>query len=174
MQSGCRPYSRDGRRASVHADVAFLCECPAPKRVFGVFLLAAPMVEATQTAIGETRAMNRALALSRRGMGTVKPNPPVGAVIVADDTIVGEGFHVRAGGDHAEIVALRRAGSRAQGASLFVTLEPCNHQGRTPPCVPAIIEAGVRHVHFAAPDPSPHSGSGMQALTDAGIEVVEG
>ena len=118
--------------------------------------------------------MNRALALSRRGMGTVKPNPPVGAVVVGDEKIVGAGFHVRAGEDHAEIVALRKAGTQARGSTLYVTLEPCNHQGRTPPCVPAIIKAGVRRVHFSAPDPSPHSGSGTQALKDAGIEVVHG
>jgi diaminohydroxyphosphoribosylaminopyrimidine deaminase/5-amino-6-(5-phosphoribosylamino)uracil reductase len=118
--------------------------------------------------------MNRALVLARRGMGFVRPNPPVGAVVLRDGRIVGEGYHTAAGEDHAEIVALRAAGERARGASLFVTLEPCNHEGRTPPCVPAVIRSGISRVHIAASDPNPDSGAGAEALKQAGIEVIRG
>jgi diaminohydroxyphosphoribosylaminopyrimidine deaminase/5-amino-6-(5-phosphoribosylamino)uracil reductase len=120
------------------------------------------------------RAMARAIVLARRGMGGTHPNPPVGAVLVRDGRIVGEGRHHRAGEPHAEILALRAAGSKARGAELFVTLEPCNHEGRTPPCVPAIVEAGVKAVHVGAPDPNPLSGDGLAALRAAGIEVGPG
>lgn len=118
--------------------------------------------------------MRRALALARRGLGHTYPNPPVGAVVVSDGRLVGEGFHLRAGEAHAEIAALRQAGERARGAELFVTLEPCNHHGKTPPCVPAIVEAGITRVHVAAPDPNRRSGGGLQALAEAGIEVALG
>jgi diaminohydroxyphosphoribosylaminopyrimidine deaminase/5-amino-6-(5-phosphoribosylamino)uracil reductase len=118
--------------------------------------------------------MNRALALARRGMGFVRPNPPVGAVLVRDGEIVGEGHHHTPGREHAEIVALRAAGERARGADLFVTLEPCNHEGKTPPCVPRLVEAGIRRVHIAARDPNPRSGSGARALEREGIPVEMG
>jgi diaminohydroxyphosphoribosylaminopyrimidine deaminase/5-amino-6-(5-phosphoribosylamino)uracil reductase len=119
-------------------------------------------------------AMNRALALARRGMGFVRPNPPVGAVLVRDGEIVGEGHHQVPGREHAEIAALNAAGDRARGADLFVTLEPCNHEGKTPPCVPRLVEAGIRRVHIAARDPNPRSGSGAQALAKAGVDVAMG
>jgi diaminohydroxyphosphoribosylaminopyrimidine deaminase/5-amino-6-(5-phosphoribosylamino)uracil reductase len=118
--------------------------------------------------------MQRALVLARRGMGSVRPNPPVGAVLVREAQVVGEGFHHRAGKAHAEVLALAEAGEKAKGATLYVTLEPCNHQGRTPPCVPALLEAGVTRVVFAARDPNPVSAGGAQALRDAGVEVEEG
>lgn len=119
-------------------------------------------------------AMTRALVLARRGMGHVRPNPPVGAVLVRDGEVVGEGYHRAPGKEHAEIVALRAAGERARGATLFVTLEPCNHDGKTPPCVPALVEAGIARVHIAARDPNPGSGSGAEALARAGVAVVPG
>jgi len=118
--------------------------------------------------------MQRALVLARRGMGSVRPNPPVGAVLVREAQVVGEGYHHKAGEAHAEVLALAEAGERARGATLYVTLEPCNHKGRTPPCVPALLEAGVTRVVFAARDPHPVSGGGAQALRDAGVEVEEG
>src|SRR5512142_2374771 len=94
----------------------------------------------------DARFMARALALARRGLGRTSPNPPVGAVVVRRGRVVGEGWHRRAGGPHAEVLALRRAGTRARGATLYVTLEPCSHFGRTPPCVRAVIAAGVTRV----------------------------
>ena len=118
--------------------------------------------------------MWRALALARRGMGATRPNPPVGAVLVKDGTVVGEGFHPRAGEDHAEVVALKAAGKKAHGATLYVTLEPCNHVGRTPPCAPALIEHGVSRVHYAVADPNPVSTGGRDTLRQAGLEVHEG
>lgn len=119
--------------------------------------------------------MRRAIALARKGEGLTRPNPPVGAVLVRGGVLVGEGFHERAGGPHAEIVALRAAGERARGATLYVTLEPCSTWGRTPPCTDAIIEAGIRRVVVGAVDPNPkHAGRGFRILKDAGIEVTEG
>ncbi len=120
--------------------------------------------------------MHRALELARRGTGYVEPNPAVGAV-VADDQgqIVGEGWHERFGGPHAEVNALAAAGPAARGASLFVTLEPCCHFGKTPPCSKAVIAAGVRRVVIAAADPAVHgAGSGVDELKAAGIEVEVG
>src|SRR3954468_10769013 len=99
--------------------------------------------------------MRRALELAERGWGQTAPNPMVGAVIVRDGQIVGEGWHERFGGDHAEVNALRDAGQRARHATAFVTLEPCDHHGKTPPCVDALIAAGVSRVVIAVPDPSP-------------------
>ena len=123
----------------------------------------------------DARWMARALDLAARGCGLTSPNPMVGAVIVADGQVVGEGFHAGAGGPHAEIVALGAAGARARGATLYVTLEPCNHQGRTPPCVPGVIAAGIARVVAAARDPNPRvQGGGAAALRAAGISVVLG
>jgi diaminohydroxyphosphoribosylaminopyrimidine deaminase/5-amino-6-(5-phosphoribosylamino)uracil reductase len=120
--------------------------------------------------------MRRALELAERGRGLTSPNPMVGAVVVTPDgTVAGEGFHARAGGPHAEVEALRAAGPRARGATLYVTLEPCSHHGRTPPCAPAVIEAGVARVVAAIADPNPLvSGRGFAELRAAGLEVVTG
>ncbi len=120
--------------------------------------------------------MRRALELSERARGRTAPNPIVGAVVVSPaGKIVGEGFHARAGEPHAEVVALGAAGKAARGATLFVTLEPCSHYGRTPPCVDAIREAGVARVVFATGDPDPRvAGLGQQRLREAGIAVESG
>jgi len=122
------------------------------------------------------RLMRRALELAERGRGLTSPNPMVGAVVVTPEgEVVGEGFHARAGGRHAEVEALRAAGARARGATLYVTLEPCSHQGRTPPCSAAVIEAGVARVVAAVSDPNPLvSGRGFAQLRAAGIAVVTG
>ncbi len=119
--------------------------------------------------------MARALALSRAGEGAVNPNPLVGAVVVRDGHVVGEGFHERFGGPHAEVIALDRAGEKAKGATLYVTLEPCCHHGKTPPCTERIIAEGVQRVVMAMRDPNPSvCGKGVATLATAGIEVVEG
>ena len=122
------------------------------------------------------RFMRRALELAERGRGLTSPNPMVGAVVVTrEGEVVGEGFHARAGGPHAEVEALRVAGARARGATLYVTLEPCAHHGRTPPCALAVIEAGVARVVAAVADPNPLvSGRGFAELRAAGIEVSTG
>jgi diaminohydroxyphosphoribosylaminopyrimidine deaminase / 5-amino-6-(5-phosphoribosylamino)uracil reductase len=117
----------------------------------------------------------RALALARTALGRVSPNPAVGAVIVKDGRIIGEGYTQPPGGAHAEIVALKQAGAAAQGATVYVTLEPCCYHGRTPPCSRALIEAGVAAVHVAYVDPNPLvSGKGLEELHHAGVEVVLG
>ena len=118
--------------------------------------------------------MRRALALARRGWGQTAPNPMVGAVVVRDGAIVGEGFHARFGEPHAEVRALESAGARARGADLFVTLEPCDHHGKTPPCSEALIAAGVRRVVAATRDPGAVSGGGAERLRAAGIPVEVG
>ncbi|HUS80655.1 MAG TPA: bifunctional diaminohydroxyphosphoribosylaminopyrimidine deaminase/5-amino-6-(5-phosphoribosylamino)uracil reductase RibD [Armatimonadota bacterium] len=119
--------------------------------------------------------MRRAIELSRLGVGRTSPNPAVGAVVARGDLVVGEGYHRRAGEPHAEALALRNAGDAARGADIYVTLEPCCHQGRTPPCTQAIIEAGIARVLFACPDPDPRcAGGGHAALQAAGIEVQGG
>jgi len=120
--------------------------------------------------------MRRALELAERGRGLTSPNPMVGAVLVAPGgEIVGEGFHARVGGPHAEIEALRAAGPRARGTTLYVTLEPCSHHGRTPPCSRAVIDAGVAKVVAATGDPNPLvAGRGLAELRAAGIAVVTG
>jgi diaminohydroxyphosphoribosylaminopyrimidine deaminase/5-amino-6-(5-phosphoribosylamino)uracil reductase len=116
--------------------------------------------------------LERALELAERGRGTTHPNPVVGAVVVRDGEIAGEGWHERAGGPHAEIVALERAGESARGATLYVTLEPCCHVGRTGPCTEAIVAAGVRRVVAAVDDPFPEvSGRGLARLREAGVQV---
>lgn len=119
--------------------------------------------------------MARALELARRGRYTTSPNPNVGCVIVRDGQIVGEGYHLRAGEPHAEVHALRMAGERARGATAYVTLEPCSHFGRTPPCCDALIEAGVARVVAAMQDPNPQvAGRGLYRLQQAGIAVSHG
>lgn len=119
--------------------------------------------------------MNRAIDLALKGAGKTSPNPMVGAVVVKGDAVVGEGFHARAGEAHAETKALAEAGAEAPGADLYVTLEPCCHEGRTPPCVDAIVRAGISRVFVGARDPNPQvDGKGMEVLRRAGIEVTEG
>lgn len=119
--------------------------------------------------------MAHALQLARRGLNTTTPNPRVGCVIVRDGAVVGEGWHERAGEPHAEVHALRAAGERARGATAYVTLEPCSHHGRTPPCTDALIAAGVARVVAALQDPNPLvAGSGLAALHAGGIETACG
>ena len=119
--------------------------------------------------------MARALHLAANALGTSSPNPAVGAVVVKDGAVIGEGATQPPGQAHAEVVALRRAGDAARGATLYVTLEPCAHHGRTPPCVEAIVAAGVARVHAATIDPSPWvNGAGVAALERAGVGVTLG
>lgn len=121
------------------------------------------------------RYMRHALQLARKGVGRTSPNPAVGAVVVKRGRLVGQGYHRRAGAPHAEADALRQAGRRARGATLYVTLEPCNHTGRTPPCCDAILAAGIRRVVAAAKDPNPVTdGRGLRRLARAGIAVMTG
>lgn len=124
----------------------------------------------------DVRFMKQALRLAARGRGTVRPNPMVGALVVANGTVVGSGYHKRAGGPHAEIVALDQARARSRDATLYTTLEPCCHtEKRTPPCVPAILESGIRRVVVAMRDPNPHvAGRGIRQLRRAGISVAVG
>ena len=118
--------------------------------------------------------MRRALELAEKGLYTATPNPRVGCVVTQDDTIVGEGWHERAGGPHAEVVALEVAGARAAGATVYVSLEPCNHHGRTPPCVEALKKAKVKRVVAAMRDPNPKASEGGKALEAAGIRFEHG
>lgn len=119
--------------------------------------------------------MARALELARKGLYSTHPNPRVGCVIVRDGQVVGEGWHARAGEPHAEVHALRQAGERARGATAYVTLEPCSHHGRTPPCADALVNAGVARVVAAMQDPNPQvAGRGLLRLMDAGIAVQSG
>ncbi len=119
--------------------------------------------------------MRRAIMLAQHGVGRTSPNPPVGAVLVRDGRIVGEGWHPAAGEPHAEIFALRAAGELARGADLYVTLEPCCHQGRTGPCTAAVLSAGVARVFVGVEDPNPLvSGKGIEVLRSAGLEVSSG
>ena len=115
--------------------------------------------------------LQRALELAEHGRGTTHPNPVVGAVVVNAGEVVGEGWHERAGGPHAEVVALDAAGERARGSTLYVTMEPCAHHGRTPPCVDAVVEAGVTKVVAGCLDPGSDSGGGLERLRAAGVEV---
>ncbi|MGH8225754.1 MAG: bifunctional diaminohydroxyphosphoribosylaminopyrimidine deaminase/5-amino-6-(5-phosphoribosylamino)uracil reductase RibD [Gammaproteobacteria bacterium] len=125
--------------------------------------------------VEDERMMRRALRLAVRGLRTCAPNPAVGCVIAKDGRIVGEGFHARAGEAHAEVLALATAGESARDVTVYVTLEPCTHQGRTPPCAPALIAAGVRRVVVATQDPNPRvAGTGLDALRAADIEVEVG
>lgn len=115
--------------------------------------------------------LERALELAENGRGTTRPNPVVGAVVVAGDQVVGEGWHERKGGAHAEIVALEAAGEQARGSTVYVTLEPCIHQGTTPPCTDALAEAGVARVVAGQLDPHPKHGGGLDRLRRAGVDV---
>ncbi len=121
------------------------------------------------------RWMARALALAHRALGRTSPNPAVGAVVVRGGRVVGEGWTRPVGGPHAEVVALRQAGARARGATLYVTLEPCAHHGRTPPCIDAVIATGITRVVVGVGDPNPRvRGRGFRALRAAGIDVISG
>jgi len=117
--------------------------------------------------------LERALELAERGRGTTRPNPVVGAVVVSDGEVVGEGWHERKGGPHAEVVALEAAGERARGATLYVTMEPCGHHGSTPPCTEAVLEAGVAKVVAGSLDPNPEAAGGVAYLRAQGIEVED-
>lgn len=118
--------------------------------------------------------LRRALELAARGRFTTSPNPRVGAVVVRDGEVVGEGWHRRAGGPHAEVEALAAAGEAARGGTLFVTLEPCRHHGRTPPCTEAVISAGIRRLVACHTDPNPAAAGGFEDLRRAGLEVEHG
>jgi diaminohydroxyphosphoribosylaminopyrimidine deaminase/5-amino-6-(5-phosphoribosylamino)uracil reductase len=115
--------------------------------------------------------LDRAIELAERGRGTTRPNPVVGAVVVSGGEVVGEGWHERKGGPHAEVVALEAAGDRARGATLYVTMEPCAHHGTTPPCTEAVLQASVAKVVAGSLDPNPEAGGGLELLAAAGIEV---
>jgi diaminohydroxyphosphoribosylaminopyrimidine deaminase/5-amino-6-(5-phosphoribosylamino)uracil reductase len=117
--------------------------------------------------------MREALDLARKGRALASPNPMVGAVVVRDGEVVGRGFHTYAGVDHAEVIALKQAGEQARGATLYLNLEPCSHQGRTPPCAGAVIAAGVARVVAPVEDPNPLvAGAGFRKLREAGVQVV--
>lgn len=119
--------------------------------------------------------MSRAIKVAEQGVGLTRPNPPVGAVVVKNNRIVGEGWHRKAGGPHAEVYALSEAGKHAEGAQIYVTLEPCSTHGRTPPCAEALIKAGIKEVYVSAIDRNPlHAGKGLAVLRRAGIKVTKG
>jgi diaminohydroxyphosphoribosylaminopyrimidine deaminase/5-amino-6-(5-phosphoribosylamino)uracil reductase len=118
-------------------------------------------------------SLERALELAERGRGTTYPNPVVGAVVVRDGEVVGEGWHQRKGEAHAEVIALEAAGKRAKGATLFVTMEPCAHHGSTPPCTAAVLTAGVARVVAGSLDPNPEAGGGLDLLRAAGVETED-
>jgi diaminohydroxyphosphoribosylaminopyrimidine deaminase / 5-amino-6-(5-phosphoribosylamino)uracil reductase len=118
--------------------------------------------------------MRRAIELAERGRGQVSPNPLVGAVVVQDGEVLGEGWHTRYGSPHAEVEALSQAGEAARGATIYISLEPCSHHGKTPPCTEAILAAGVRRVVYASSDPDSEAAGGGRVLRDAGLDVSEG
>lgn len=121
----------------------------------------------------DIRYMRRALALARRGAGWVNPNPMVGAVVVKDNRIIGEGYHEYFGGQHAEINAILKASESVEGSTLYSTLEPCNHQGKTPPCTQRILESKITKVVIGLMDPNPSvEGHGTEFLKSHGIEVT--
>ncbi len=125
--------------------------------------------------LNDTSYMERALALARRGGAAVRPNPLVGAVVVNGGKIVGRGWHRAYGGPHAEVEALKDAGANAKGGTLYVTLEPCNHRGKTPPCTDAVLKSGVTRVVVAMDDPNPHvAGGGNETLRKRGLSVETG
>ena len=129
----------------------------------------------TDFSTADRQHMSRALQLAERGLNSTDPNPRVGCVLVRDAVVVGEGWHAIAGGPHAEVVALQQAGEAARGATAYVTLEPCCHHGKTPPCSDALIAAGVSRVVVAMQDPNPLvAGKGLQHLLDKGITVASG
>ncbi|MBB1616858.1 MULTISPECIES: bifunctional diaminohydroxyphosphoribosylaminopyrimidine deaminase/5-amino-6-(5-phosphoribosylamino)uracil reductase RibD [Pseudomonas] len=133
------------------------------------------MSQPAEQAVLDAHYMARALELARKGRYSTHPNPRVGCVIVRDGQVVGEGWHVRAGEPHAEVHALRAAGELARGATAYVTLEPCSHHGRTPPCADALVNAGVARVVAAMQDPNPEvAGRGLQRLAQAGIDTHGG
>ena len=118
--------------------------------------------------------MALALKLASKGSEQTKPNPKVGAILVKDGEIVGQGFHAKSGDNHAEVIAIKEAGLKAKGATLYITLEPCSHNGKTPPCVELIIKSGIREVVVACKDPNPHvNGGGLSALKEKNIRVIE-
>ena len=119
--------------------------------------------------------MQRALSLAEKGVGLANPNPLVGAVIVKNDRIIAEGYHARYGDAHAEINAINQASESIEGATMYVTLEPCSHYGKTPPCALALVKGGLKRVVIASKDPNPLvAGKGIKMLKDAGIEVKSG
>lgn len=126
----------------------------------------------TRLLTGDRSWLQRAVELGRRGWGRVHPNPCVGCVVVREGQVVGQGWHREFGGPHAEVHALEQAGADARGATLFVSLEPCRHEGKTPACTAAIVGAGVGRVVFGAPDPTAEAGGGARALQEAGVQVV--
>ncbi len=131
--------------------------------------------EALTSRDSDTRLMSRALELARRGQGYVEPNPMVGCVIARDGEIIGEGWHQRFGGPHAEVEAIQNAATPVAGGTMYVTLEPCCHQGKTPPCTRAIIDSQIRRVVVAQQDPFPQvDGGGLKQLADQGIEISIG
>ncbi len=135
----------------------------------------ASRVKSPRVPVEAERFMALALAEARKGLGTTRPNPAVGAVLVKDGRVIARGYHARAGGPHAEVVALRKAGEHARGADLYVTLEPCDHHGRTPPCTGAILAAGVARVFVGSVDVNPIvSGRGIRRLKRGGVQVVRG
>ncbi|MGW9072418.1 bifunctional diaminohydroxyphosphoribosylaminopyrimidine deaminase/5-amino-6-(5-phosphoribosylamino)uracil reductase RibD [Streptomyces yangpuensis] len=137
--------------------------------------VATDAAHATPAPDAGTRAMRRAIELAARGLGSTSPNPVVGCVITdTSGTVVGEGWHQRAGGPHAEVHALRAAGTAARGGTAYVTLEPCNHTGRTGPCAQALLDAGVTRVVYAVPDPNPQASGGAATLRAAGIDTEAG
>lgn len=133
------------------------------------------MQEGNKLQTNDEHFMGLALSIAKIASGQSSPNPPVGAVVVKDGRIVGQGVHLAAGGPHAEVHALNMAGGEAAGGTIYVTLEPCNHHGRTPPCTEAILKAGIRRVVVGSVDPNPHvTGHGLQKLRDSGLEVIVG
>ena len=125
--------------------------------------------------MSDIKYIQQALVLAEKGRGWTSPNPMVGAVLVKDGRVVGQGYHQRAGGPHAEVNAIDNAGERARGTTLYVTLEPCNHFGRTPPCTHKILDAGIHRVVVAMGDPNPGvQGGGSRYLQDHGIDVTTG
>ncbi len=161
-----------------HNDAILLVCGLAPKNfIDGVFLFPFFKIEGVIKVSSGTdnQYMQRALDLAALALGRTSPNPVVGAVIVKNGVIVGEGYHQKAGTPHAEIHALQQAGEQARGADIYVTLEPCSHHGRTPPCAEALVQAGVARVVAAMQDPNPQvAGRGLARLQEAGIEVVCG
>lgn len=133
-----------------------------------------PIAGAPPSRTEDVRHMREALALAARGQGRVSPNPLAGAVVAQGNAVLGTGWHAEYGADHAEVAALREAGPRAAGATLYVTLEPCRHTGQTPPCTAAIIRSGIRRVVIACRDPNPEARHGAEELRQAGLDVEIG